>query len=309
MANKKIFSKLGESLDKGEFILTGELEPGKTTDLSNTIQEAKEIAPYVVAANVTDSPISIVTINSMTASHIIQRETEIEVIWQLTTRDMNKIGLAAAIMGAEALGINNVLSLTGDHTNLGDMPESKPVFDLDSTTLIKLIREMVDQGSINGNQIEKPPKMHVGAAANPNADPMEPEILKIGRKAESGVEFLQTQVVYEIDHTIEFLKAIQKYKIPVLLGIFPMRNYTIAKEFDTFVPGVNVPKDILERWKKVKTDVSDKVEQKNMYDQMNYEIFKPLISELKSKNLITGVHCMAVHYARIFPKLIELIKD
>ena len=309
MQKSDIFSKLGKQLANGEFILTGELEPEKTCDLSHIIQEAKEMAPYVVAANVTDSPLAIVTINSLAATHIIQKASGIECVWQLTVRDCNKIGLAGQIMGAEALGIHNVLSLTGDHTALGDCPESKPVFDLDSATLIKLVREMVDKGSINGKEIEHPPRMHVGAAANPNSDPMEAEILKIGRKAEAGCEFIQTQVVYDIERTIEFLKEINKYKIPVLLGIFPMKSYGIAKGFDMFVPGVEVPKEILAKWKFVKTDISDKKEQKDKYDQLNYEFFKPFITELKSKNLLAGVHCMAVHYTRIFPKLIEVIKD
>ncbi|MFX1391174.1 MAG: methylenetetrahydrofolate reductase [Promethearchaeota archaeon] len=309
MAEKKYYSKLGEMLSNGEFILTGELEPEKTCDLSHTIQEAKEMAPYVVAANVTDSPLGIVTINSMAASHLIQKEAGLEVIWQLTVRDVNKLGIAGMIMGGHALGLRNVLSLTGDHPNLGDMPESKPVFDLDSATLVKLIREMVDTGTINGHEIEHPPTMHVGAAANPNADPMESEILKIGRKAEAGCEFIQTQVVYDLDRTIEFLTEIKKYRVPVLLGIFPMKSYGIAKGFDTFVPGVDVPKDILAKWKSIKTEFKDdKKEQKRLYDQANYEFFKPFISELKKKGLLAGVHCMAVHYPRIFPKLMEVIQ-
>ncbi|MFW9989674.1 MAG: methylenetetrahydrofolate reductase [Candidatus Odinarchaeota archaeon] len=309
MGEYKVYSKLGEKLANGEFILTGELEPEKTCDLSHTIQEAKEMAPYVVAANVTDSPLGIVTINSMAASHIIQKEAGLEVIWQLTVRDVNKLGIAGMIMGGHALGLRNVLSLTGDHPALGDMPESKPVFDLDSATLVRLVKEMVDKGTINGHEIEHPPTLHVGAAANPNADPMEAEILKIGRKAQAGCEFIQTQVVYDLDRTIEFLSEIKKYNVPVLLGIFPMKSYGIAKGFDTFVPGVDVPKDILAKWKNIKTEFKDdKKEQKRMYDQANYEFFKPFISELKRKGLLAGVHCMAVHYPRIFPKLVEVIQ-
>jgi 5,10-methylenetetrahydrofolate reductase len=210
-------------------------------------------------------------------------------------------------MGAQALDLHNILSLTGDHTALGDCPESKPVFDLDSATLIRLVREMVDTGSINGHEIEHPPKFHVGGAANPNADPMEAEILKIGRKAEAGAEFIQTQVVYDIDMTAEFLREIKKYNVPVFLGIFPMKSYSMACGFDSFVPGVSVPKDILARWKRVKTDVSDKKEQKNIYDRLNFEFFKPFIAELKKKKLISGIHCMAVHYTRIFPVLHEIM--
>ncbi|MFX0046530.1 MAG: methylenetetrahydrofolate reductase [Candidatus Hermodarchaeota archaeon] len=309
MTEIKAFSKLGEALAKGEFILTGELEPEKTTDLSHTIQEAKEMAPYVIAANVTDSPLGIVTINSMAATHLIQKATGLECVWQMTVRDVNKLGIAGMIMGAHALGIRNVLSLTGDHTALGDMPESKPVFDLDSATLVKLVREMVDKGSINGNEIEAPPTLHVGAAANPNAEPMGAEVLKIGRKAEAGCEFIQTQVVYDLDRTIEFLSEIKKYKVPVLLGIFPMKSYGIAKGFDTFVPGVSVPKEILAKWKGVKNEISDKARQKELYDQYNHEFFKPFIAELRNKNLLAGIHCMAVHYPRIFPKLKDIIEN
>ena len=310
MTEKKVYSKLGEALAKGEFILTGELEPEKTCELSHTIQEAKDMAPYVIAANVTDSPLGIVTINSMAASHIIQKEANLEVIWQLTVRDVNKLGIAGMIMGGHALGLRNILSLTGDHTALGDMAESKPVFDLDSATLVKLVREMVDTGAINGHEIEHPPTLHVGAAANPNAEPMEAEILKIGRKAEAGCEFIQTQVVYDLDRTIEFLTEIKKYKVPILLGIFPMKSYGMAKGFDTFVPGVSVPKDILAKWKGIKTDYStDKKMQKEAYDQANYRFFKPFITELRKKNLLDGIHAMSVHYTRIFPKLVEIIES
>jgi len=307
MTEIKTFSKLGEAIAKGEFVLTGELEPEKTTDLSHTIHEAKEMAPYVIAANVTDSPLGIVTINSMAATHLIQKAAGLECVWQMTVRDVNKLGIAGMVMGAHALGIRNILSLTGDHTALGDMPESKPVFDLDSATLVKLVREMVDKGSINGNEIEAPPTLHVGAAANPNAEPMGAEILKIGRKAEAGCEFIQTQVVYDLERTIEFLTEIKKYKVPVLLGIFPMKSYGIAKGFDTFVPGVSVPKEILAKWKSVKKDVTDKKQRKELYDQYNYEFFKPFIAELRKKNLLAGIHCMAVHYPRIFPKLNDII--
>ena len=302
------YSKLGEMLEKGEFILTGELEPEKTCDLSHTVHEAEQMAPYVVGANVTDSPLGIVTINSMAATHIIQEKAGLECIWQMTVRDVNKLGIAGMIMGAHALGIRNILSLTGDHPSMGDVPETKPVFDLDSATLCSLVREMVDKGSINGEEIECPPKLHVGAAANPNADPMGAEVLKIKRKAEAGAEFLQTQVVYDIDQTIEFLSEIKKYDIPVLLGIFPMKSYGFAKGFDEFVPGVSVPDHILEKWKSIKKNITDKKEKKKAYDQANYEFFKPFITELREKNLLDGIHCMAVHYPRIFPKLEKIIE-
>jgi 5,10-methylenetetrahydrofolate reductase len=137
---------------------------------------------------------------------------------------------------------------------------------------------------------------------------MEAEVLKIGRKAAVGVEFIQTQVVYDLDRTIQFLEAIKKYKVPVLLGIFPMKSYAIAKGFDEFVPGVSVPPEILEKWKGIKSNIPDKKQQQDAYDQANFDFFKPFITELKRKKLLAGVHVMAVHYPRIFPKLSSIIK-
>ena len=308
MSEDKVYSNLMRKIKAGEFVLTGELEPPKSCDIVSTIQEAKEMAPYVDAANVTDSPLAEVTISSLAASHLVLSEANVEPVFQLTVRDMNKIGLAATLMGAHALGIRNVLSLTGDHPNMGDIPEAKPVFDLDSATLCMLVREMVDTGAINGHKIETPPTLHIGAAANPNSRPMEPEILKIGRKAKAGCEFLQTQVVYDIDITIAFLEGIKKYNVPVLLGLFPMKSYAMAKGFDMFVPGVDVPKEVLAKWKEVKTNITDKKEQNERYDQLNLEFFEPFISELKKKGLLAGIHCMAVHYTRIFPKLMKIIR-
>ena len=123
-------------------------------------------------------------------------------------------------------------------------------------------------------------------------------------------EFIQTQVVYDLDKTVEFLKEIKKYKAPIFLGIFPMKSYGMAKGFDTFVPGVDVPKEVLTKWKSVKTEYStDKARQKEVYDQYNYEFFKPFIIELRSKNLINGIHSMAVHYTRIFPLIVDIIKS
>ena len=116
--------------------------------------------------------------------------------------------------------------------------------------------------------------------------------------------------MYDLDRTIEFLTGIKKYGVPVLLGIFPMKSYAIAKGFDEFVPGVSVPKDILAKWKGIKTNFStDKKMMKEAYDQANYEFFKPFITELRKKKLLDGIHCMAVHYPRIFPKLTEVIKS
>jgi len=226
---------------------------------------------------------------------------------------MNRMALGAAVLGAASLGLKNILALTGDHHATGNMPDAKPVYDYDSTNLIELIREMVDKRSIEGIPFdEEAPdiKLHVGGAANPNAMSWggEAEIMHIQRKAAAGVEFLQTQVVYDIDIAASFLKEIKdKTGVPVLLGIFPMKGYGIAKGFDELVPGVSVPKDLLAKFKAVNKGGLEKKEKKKAYAQINIDFFTPFLKELKSKGLVAGCHIMAVHYPKIFPPLVEAL--
>ncbi|HDI01439.1 MAG TPA: methylenetetrahydrofolate reductase, partial [Candidatus Bathyarchaeota archaeon] len=184
---KPVYSALMKNIRAGRFVYTGEAEPHKTTDISDIIEAFKALKGWVIAINVTDNPTAYAYMSSLAASYLIQRGTGIEAIYQITCRDRNRLAITADLLGAYALGIRNVLALTGDHPSVGDNPQAKPVFDLDSSTLVYLIRRMVDDGvDLAGNKIEHPPKFHVGIAANPNAEPIEPELLKIERKVEIG---------------------------------------------------------------------------------------------------------------------------
>ena len=303
------FGNLMKTIQAGKFVFTGELEPEKSTDISDVLQEAKELTDHVIACNVTDNPASFGYMSSLAASHLIQQETGVEVIYQLRCSDRNRLALFSDLLGAAAFGIKNVLALTGDYVSLGDFPNAKPVFDYDSSNLTHMISTMVDKRQDpNGNEIHgPPPEFNVGVAANPGADPLEPEVLKISRKKEAGADFVQTQVVYDIDATKEFLRALQPYKLPVLVGIFPMRSYGVAKGFDTFVPGVSVPKDLMAKFRDVKKNITDKKEQKEHYDRLNIDFFAPIIKELKDSGLCAGTHIMSVHYTRITPKLLAVI--
>lgn len=301
-------------LKSGKFIFTGELEPLKTFDYSGLIKEAKDLLGYVTACNITDNAGSFASMSSLVAAYLVQKETGMECIFQLRCTDKNRIALTSDLLGAAALGIKNVLALTGDHTLVGDMPNAKPVYDLDGTLLTMMIRKMVDEGvDIEGNPIIGPkPKFHVGVAANPNANPLEPEILKVIRKIEVGAEFIQTQVCFDINRTLEFLRMMRPFKIPILIGIFPMKSYGVARGFDKLVPGVNVPKDLLEKLKKVKEEAKSKEEKNEMYDKVNLEFFVPFIRELKKSGLCAGCHIMSVHYTRLVPKLLKevgLVKE
>ncbi|MHA1734167.1 MAG: methylenetetrahydrofolate reductase [Promethearchaeota archaeon] len=301
-----------QAIKAGEFVFTGELEPGKSANVQPVVEEALRLKQGgCIAGNVTHNPKADACISSLAASYLIQQQADFEVVYQLTTRDMNRMQLVSEILGAQALGLKNVLALTGDHPACGDTPKAMPVFDLDSTQFCRLVREMVDEGTAFGTKLKKKwgnmPQLHVGCAGNPNADPLEAETLKFARKA-GYAEFMQTQVIYDIETAITFCKEVKKYNIPILMGIFPMKNYPTAHGFDIYVPGVSVPKQVLADWKAVHKSGMSEAEKEEKYIQMNVDYFAPIIQELKDKGLVAGIHIMAVQYAKVIPKLMEAVK-
>jgi len=306
--SRTYISELMASLESGKFTFTGELEPEKTTNLARYIEAAKKIKGYVVACNVTDNPQSFAYISSLAASYIVQRETGLETIYQVTCRDRNRIAIFSDLLGAGALGIKNVLALTGDYTTLGDTPQAKPVFDLDSVQLVRIIRRMVDEGvDVNGKPIEAPPKFFIGAGANPNANPIEPELIKFEKKVQSGADFFQTQVVFDIEKAKSFLEETRKYNVPVMIGIFPLKSYGVAEYFDKNVPGVKVPGELMDALAKA-SEISDKKLRRSRYDEINLNFFTEFIRELRRTTSAAGCHIMSVGYEEIIPPLVEAVK-
>lgn len=303
----KAHSNLMKEMLSGKFVFTGELEPVETTDVSSVVGEAKELVGYVTACNVTDNPASSVAVSSLVVSYLVQKEAGMETIYQLRCSDRNRLALTSDLLGAAVFGIRNVLALTGDHTLLGNMPEARPVFDLDSALLVNLISRMVNEGKdINGNEIRGArAQFNIGVAANPNADPIEPEILKVLRKIENGAEFIQTQVCFDIDKTLSFLRTLKVFNIPILVGIFPMKSYGIARGFVEHVPGVSVPKSLLAELEKVTDKAVSKEEKRKIYDKVNLDFFAPLIKELRKSDLCAGCHIMSVHYTELIPQLLK----
>lgn len=232
--------------------------------------------------------------------HMIQDKLGLEMIYQLTCRDRNRIALLSELLAAGASGVRNILALTGDHTSLGDTPEAKPVFDLDSAQFTYMIRRLVDEGTdLNGNKIENPPKFHVGVAGNPNADPLEPELLKIERKVAVGAEFIQTQVVYEMEKAKKFLDEISYLKVPTLIGICPLKSLGMAKWLDKECPGITIPTEIMERLTRAKKKGKTGILEENL------EIFGEFLRELKQNTHAAGCHIMAVGFEWIVPKIVE----
>ena len=298
------FSNLMKEIEADRFVLTGELEPEKTTGLEEILHSAKAMKPFVVAANVTDNPLAMAFMNSLVPSYIVQRDVGLETVYHMVIRDRNRLALLSDVLAAAHLGIKNILAISGDHTVLGDNKGALPVYDLDSAQFVYMLSKMIDEGvDLAGNEIHGKIPINVGIAANPNANPLEPELLKVGRKVKIGADFIQTQTMFDIELTKEFLREIEKYNCPTLVGIFPLKSYGIADFFDKFIPGVHVPKDLLESMRKCK-DEPDKEKRKILYDSVNMDFFGPFIKEIRKTTKAAGIHMMAVLYERIFEPLL-----
>lgn len=294
-------SELQKALSNKQFVFTGEIEPVKTTAIEEFMETAKTLKGHVVAANVTDNPTAFAYMNSMVPCYLIQKETGLETIFQVTTRDRNRLALVADLLAAAALGIKNVLALSGDHTSLGDNPQSKAVYDLDSTQLVFMIRKMVDEGKdLAGNPIHNPPRFYLGGAANLGADPIEPEIIKIEKKVDLGVDFFQTQVTFELDRIKEFFKLTSHLNVPILIGICPLKSMAMAKWMEQNVPGVSVPQEMMERMEKAKARGG-----KEAIVEENIAVFGEFCREIRKTTPAAGIHVMAVGFEWIVPKIIE----
>lgn len=304
VTKRPAYSNLMKEIRKGKFVLTGELEPEKVTGLEEILESARAMKPYVVAANVTDNPLAMAFMNSLVPSYIVQRDVGLETVYQMVVRDRNRLALTSDILAAAYLGIKNVLAISGDHTVLGDNKGGLAVYDLDSAQFVYLLHKMIDEGTdLGGNDIHGKIEMNVAIAANPNANPLEPEILKVARKTKIGTDFIQTQTMFDIDLTKEFLKEMEKLNCPTLVGIFPLKSFGIADFFDKYIPGVHVPKDLLASMERCKEE-PDKERRKLLYDEVNMEFFGPFIKEIRKTTKAAGVHVMAVLYERIFEPLL-----
>ncbi len=277
------FSKMMDSLESKKFTVSGEVDPPKGANREVIVHQAELLKDHVVAANVTDNPLGIVIMNTLSACHIIQNEVGLEAVFQVTCRDRNRIGIQSDILGAAALGMHNILALTGDHPRLGDHPQAKPVFDLDSVQLTSLIRKMVDEGKdMVGNDLDVPPKMHIGVALSPGVNPIEPEIIKFEKKVDAGADFAQTQVVYDTGVLERLQDAIAHLDIPVLVGIAPLKSIGMAKFMAKNVPGVVVPDDVM-----------SKLEKSDDIKETTIDITAELLRDIKELGF-AGAHIMPV---------------
>lgn len=293
-------SKLEKILTAGHFAVTGECGPPRGANVEVMRQKASHLKGVVDAVNVTDNQTAVVRLSSLAGCLILMQEG-LEPNLQMVVRDRNRIALQSDILGAYALGIRNMLCLSGDHQRFGDHPSSKNVFDLDSLQLIQTVYRMREEGKfINGQEIDTPPKMFIGAAANPFADPAEFRAVRLGKKVSAGVDFVQTQCIYNLDRFEKFMQQVRDLgldeKVYILGGVTPMKSVGMANYMKNQVPGMDVPDEIINRMK----GVAKKDQAKE-----GIAIAVETIQRLKAMKGIAGVHIMAIEWEERVPEIVE----
>jgi methylenetetrahydrofolate reductase (NADPH) len=287
-------SKLKQAFESGKFVITAEAGPLKGIDVTEVEEIAKLLKGKVDAVNVTDQQSSVMRLGSLAVSHLLTG-WGVEPIYQLTCRDRNRIALQSDLLSAAVLGIQNVMALTGDLPSSGDHPQAKPVYDLDSVSLLKVIQGLNDGKDMMGNELKGKTDLFAGAVVNPGADTeaaYELQILKMEKKIAAGAKFFQTQAVYDPNTFAKFMKRIEQYKIPVLAGVIPLKSAGMAKYMNKSVAGVNVPQAMIDKITKAEDKAKTGVE-------MCGELIKQL------KGMCQGVHIMAIGWEKKVPQIIE----
>ncbi len=281
-----------EKLQAGKFVVTSEIGPPKGIETRVLLEDAELIRGRVDGINVTDLQSSVMRLGSLAVSSLLKQKG-FEPIFQLTCRDRNRLALQSDLLSAAALGIENVLILTGDYTTLGDHPEAKPVFDLDSVQLLQVAKKLQQGFDMKGNKLDGlAPKFCLGAVVNPGADPLEPQILKMEKKIDAGAEFFQTQAVYDPKIFENFLSKAKHLKIPILAGIVLLKSAGMAKYMNNNVAGVFVPDNLIKEMEETKDKVTKSV-----------EIASQLIKELKP--MCQGIHIMPIGWDKVVPKVFD----
>lgn len=289
---------LRELFRKGKFVVTSEVGPPKGWQIEKTLEEAEIIRGKVDAINVTDNQSSVMRFGSL-GMCILLKEKGFEPVYQITCRDRNRLALQSDILNAAAFGIENLLLLTGDHPKLGDHKDAKPVFDLDSVSLIYTVKKLEDGYDLAGNKLEgEPPKFCLGAVVSPCAEPLELQLFKMEKKIKAGAEFFQTQAVYEVDKFAKFMEKVKSTitdSVPIIVGIVILKSVEMAKYMNENVAGVFVPDNLIEELKKDK--------EKTKSGQTGIEIAARLIKELKP--LCQGIHLMPLGWNDKVPMILS----
>jgi methylenetetrahydrofolate reductase (NADPH) len=293
-------SNLESVLRAGHFAVTCECGPPKGADMEHLQQKIELIRGCVDAANVTDNQTAVVRMSSIAASSILVK-SGVEPVMQMVTRDRNRIAAQSDIFGAYALGIRNMLCLTGDHQTFGNHPMAKNVFDLDSIQLLDVVRTIRDEGKVNsGDPVEGGIRMFLGAAANPFADPFEFRAIRLGKKIRAGADFVQTQCIYDMDRFREFMKMACDMGLDkqcfILAGLTPLKSAGMAAYMNRNVSGITIPDKVIQRIRGVP---------KGNQSEEGIKFLLEQILEVREIPGVAGVHIMAIEWEEKIREITE----
>jgi len=296
----KTNSKLEKILKTGSLAVTSECGPPRGAVPEKIEEKAGMLKGYVDAINVTDNQTAVVRMSSMAACIFI-RQMGLNPILQMVTRDRNRLAIQSDILGAYSHGIDTMLCLSGDHPQFGDHPMAANVYDIDSVQFVQMVKKMRDEGKFQGgDDIENPPKMFIGAAANPFADPFELRVLRLAKKVAAGVDFIQTQCVYNLDKFERWIAQVRERglekKVYILAGITPLKSAGMAKYMKNRVPGMDVPDELIKR-------ISGVPKEKQAEEGLKIAVES--IQRLKEVEGVSGFHIMAIEWEEKVPEIVE----
>lgn len=290
-------SKLQQILESGKFSVTAEIGPPISADAEIVREKARDLRGVIDAANVTDNQTAIVRMSSIAASYLSLQEG-VEPILQMTCRDRNRIAIQSDLLGAYAMGLKNLLCLSGDHQSFGNQPQSKNVYDIDSIQLIQAMKRLKEESVLlNGTPTKKPAEFFIGATANPFADPEELQFIRLRKKIRAGAQFIQTQAIYDIERFAKWMDVVRREGFDeqayILAGIVVNKSLK-SIEMTALVAGMDVPQHLIERMKAAKAR-----------DEEGMRIALELISEIRKIKGVSGIHIMAIGWESIVPVIVE----
>jgi methylenetetrahydrofolate reductase (NADPH) len=313
-------SNLERVLRAGHFAVTGELGPPQNADGDSIRKKAVLLRSYVDAVNITDNQTAIVRMSSIGSGTIVVQEG-LEPVIQMTCRDRNRLAIQSDLLGAYALGMRNLLCLTGDHQTFGNHPDSKNVFDIDSIQLVKLVKDMRDEGIFECGDTMKglEPRFFIGAAAAPFADPIDFRPYRLAKKVKAGADFIQTQLVYDVEAFARYMEKVRELGLHqqtyILAGVGPLKSPGMARYMKNSVPGILVPDELIERmsdagapWagkKKDELTADDKKARAAAWKETGIQICIDLIEQLRQIEGVAGVHIMAIEWEQAVKPIVE----
>ena len=287
---------LKEVLKSGKFVVTAEIGPPKGTNLDDMIDHIDLLKDRVDALNVTDNQSSVMRYPSIAGSILI-KEHGGEPVLQMTARDRNRLALQSDLLFAHTRGIHNVLCLTGDSIKIGDHGEAKSVFDIDSVQMIKMIRTMESGKDLGGNDLDGAVDFFIGAVVTPEANPIEPQLMKFEKKIQVGAEFFQTQAIYDLEKFKDFMQYARQFDVKILAGIVLLVSARMAKFMNENVPGIFVPKDLIDEMSSVPKGKGNAL-------RKGVEIAGRMIRQIRDEAICDGVHIMAIGKEKLVPDIL-----